>query len=85
FAILAVIIEVALNIGGHLVWEYSWWNLSFGGIWLIFILGYFYWFVAINIMLDMKTMKNKLIFVGVIYAVPIFLNVLGLGILGWRY
>ncbi len=84
FAVLAVIIEVILNIGDHLVWEYSWWNLSFGGIWLIFFLGYFYWFAAINIMLDMKTMKNKLIFIGVIYAVPIVLNVLA-AILGFRY
>jgi hypothetical protein len=85
FAILAVFIEVMLNFGGQLVWEYPWWFRSFGGIWLIFFLGYFYWFVAINIMLAMKKMKNKLIFVGVIYAVPIILNVIGLGILGWRY
>ena len=36
-------------------------------------------------MLDMKNMKNKLILVGVIYAVPVVMNVLALGILGWRY
>lgn len=85
FAVLAVIIEAILNVGGHLVWEYSWWKLTIGGIWIIFFLGYFYWFAAINIMLDMKTMKNKITFIGVIYAIPILLNILGLGILGWRY
>jgi hypothetical protein len=85
FAILAVVIEVALNRGGHLVWDYSWWKFSIGGIWLIFFLGYFYWFVLINIMLNMKTLKNKLIFVGVIWAIPIIFNIIGLGILGWRY
>lgn len=85
FAAFAVLIEVVLNIGDLLIWEYSWWNLSFAGIWLIFLLGYFYWFAAINIMLDMKTLKSKLIFVGAIYAVPVFLNVLGLGILGFQY
>jgi hypothetical protein len=85
FAVLAVIIEVVLNHGKLLVWEYSWWKFSIGGIWLIFLIGYFYWFAFINIMLNMKFMKNKLIFVGVIYAFPIFLNVLALGILGWRY
>ena len=84
FAAFAVFIEAVLNIGDLLIWEYAWWNLSFGGIWLIFFLGYFYWFAAINIMLDMKTMKNKLIFIGAIYAVPIFLNVLA-AILGFRY
>ena len=85
FAAFAVFVEVVLNIGDLPIWEYAWWNLSLAGIWLIFLLGYFYWFAAINIMLDMKTMKNKLIFVGVIYAVPIILNVLGLGILGFQY
>ncbi|MHB8896779.1 MAG: hypothetical protein ACYC99_16615 [Candidatus Geothermincolia bacterium] len=85
FALMAVIIEVALNVGGHLVWEYSWWKFTIGGIWLIFFIGYFYWFVAIILMLNMKSMKNKLIFIGAIYAVPIIMNVLALGILGWRY
>jgi hypothetical protein len=35
-------------------------------------------------MLGMKTLKNKLVFVGVIYAVPICMNVLA-AILGFRY
>jgi hypothetical protein len=84
FAAFAVFIEVILNMGGQLVWEYPWWYRSFGGIWIIFLLGYFYWFAAINIMLDMKSMKNKLIFIGVIWVVPIFMNVLA-AILGFRY
>ena len=84
-AALAVFIEIVLNIGNHLVWEYSWWNLSWGGVWLIFFLGYFYWFAAINFMLDMKTMKNKLTFIGIIWAIPIIMNVLALGILRWQY
>ena len=84
FAAFAVFIEAVLNVGDLLIWEYCWWNLSIGGIWIIFLLGYFYWFAAINFMLEMKTMKNKLIFVGVIYAVPIFLNVLA-AILGFTY
>ncbi len=84
FAVLAVIIEVMLNHGGQLVWEYSWWKFTIGGIWLIFLVGYFYWFVLINIMLSMKSMKNKLIFIGVIYAVPVILNIIAFS-LGWRY
>ena len=85
FAVLAVIIEVALNAGHQLVWEYSWWKFTIGGIWLIFLLGYFYWFAAINVMLDMKTRRNKLVLIGVIWAVPVIMNVIALGILGWRY
>lgn len=85
FAVLAVIIEIALNLGGHLVWEYSWWKLTIGGVWLIFFLGYFYWFALINVMLDMKSTKDKLILIGAIFSVSIVMNVIGLGILGWRY
>jgi len=85
FAVLAVVIEVLLNSGHQLVWEYSWWKFTIGGIWLIFFVGYFYWFAFINVMLGMKTKKNKLIFIGAIYAVPIILNVIGLGILRWQY
>lgn len=85
FAVLAVIIEIVLNIGDQLVWEYSWWKLSWGGVWLIFLVGYFYWFALINVMLGMKTMKSKLILVGAIYAVPVVMNILALGILRWQY
>jgi len=84
FAAFAVFIEIVLNIGDKLIWEYPWWYLSFGGVWIIFLLGYFYWFVAIIAMLNMKTMKSKLIFVGAIYAVPIVMNVLA-AILGFTY
>ncbi len=84
FAVVAVIIEAVLNAGGHLVWEYPWWKRSFGGIWLIFLVGYFYWFVAINFMLDRKSMKGKLTCVGVIYAVPVVMTVLA-AILGFNY
>mgnify|MGYP005839329399 CR=1 FL=1 len=84
YAVVAVVVEVILNAADLLVWEYPWWYRSFGGVWLIFLLGYFYWFVAINIMLDMKSMKRKLAFIGAIYAVPVFMNVLAAA-LGWRY
>jgi len=31
---------------GQLVWEYPFWSLSFKGVWLIFFLGYFIFFIA---------------------------------------
>jgi hypothetical protein len=85
YAIFCVFVECLLNIGGHLVWEYPWWNLSFGGVWLIFLFGYFEFFVAAIIVIGMKSMKNKLIFVGIIYAIPVLMNVLAFGFLGWNY
>lgn len=85
YALFCVFVECLLNIGGHLVWEYPWWNLSFGGVWLIFLIGYFHFFVAAIIVISLKSMKRKLIFVGTIYAIAIFMNVLAFGFLGWNY
>jgi len=85
YAIFCVFVEVLLNIGGKLIWEYPWWNRSFAGIWLIFLFGYFHFYVAIIIMLSMKSIKAKIIFVSCLYAIAIAANVIGLGILGWVY
>ena len=85
FTIFCVFIECVLNYGGHLVWEYPWWNRSFAGIWLILIFGYFTFYLAINIMLSFKTMKTKLVFIGCIYTIAILGNIIGLGILGFMY
>lgn len=68
-AILAVGIECLLNWVGALTWEYSWWNL--GAPWLIWLIGYLPFFLVSYWVLDMKTMKSKLITVGVIAAVDI--------------
>jgi len=68
-AILAVGIECLLNWVGALTWEYSWWSL--GAPWLIWLIGYLPFFLVSYWVLDMKTMKSKLITVGVIGAVDI--------------
>ena len=85
YAIFCVFVEVVLNFGGQLVWEYPWWNRSFEGIWLIFLFGYFEFFVAIIFMLSRKTMKGKIVFVGSLYTIAIAANIIGLGVLGFRY
>jgi hypothetical protein len=85
YAVFCVFVECILNLGGLLVWEYPFWNLSFSGIWLILVVGYFEFFAAINLVLGLKTVRRKLVSVGAIYAVPILMNVIGFGILGWRY
>jgi hypothetical protein len=84
-AAFCVFVEVLLNIGGHLVWVYPWWMRSLTGVPLIFLFGYLHFFVAVIIMLSLKTTKSRLIFVGAIYAVAITMNIIGLGILGFVY
>ncbi len=64
-----VFVEYILNGIGALTWEWSWWNRS--APWLVFLLGYFYWFVIGFWVYDTEKMENKLITVGIIYAIVI--------------
>ena len=85
YSAFCVFIECVLNIGGQLVWEYPFWSLSFKGIWLIFVLGYFIFFCAAILVISLKTLKSKIFTVGMIYAVPILMNIAAFGFWGWRY
>lgn len=85
FSVFCVFIECILNIGGQLVWEYPFWYLSFKGVWLIFFFGYFHFFCFAILVLSLKSMKAKLTTVGIIYAVPILMNIVAFGFWGWRY
>ena len=85
YSAFCVLIECALNMGGLLIWEYEWWNLSFKGIWLIFLLGYFIFFAAIIGVLSLKTHRARIIAISTIYAVAILANVVAMGLLGWQY
>jgi hypothetical protein len=85
YSMFCVFVECLLNIGGHLVWEYPWWCRSFGGVWLIFLFGYFHFYVMTLIVIGMKSNKSKIITICAIYSVPVLLNVFGLVIMGWVY
>lgn len=85
FSAFCVFVEVLLNIGGLLVWEYPFWNASISGIWLIFFLGYFHFYVVTFLVHDMRDNKNKLKVLGIIYGFAILANIICLGFLGWVY
>ena len=85
YSIFCVFVECLLNKGGLLIWEYPFWHRSLGGVWLIFLLGYFHFFVAAIIVISLKSLKAKVYSVAGIYAVAVALNIYGLGIMSWRY
>lgn len=85
YSIFCVFVECLLNKGGHLVWEYAWWERTFAGVWLIFFFGYFHFFVAALLVIGMKKLKNKIKAVSIIWAVPIVVNIFAAGIMGWVY
>ncbi len=73
FAIFGVFVECLLNIGNYLIWAYPWWNLSLGGIWLIFFIGYLPFFVGTFYVYDLPETKDKIKVVVVIYGISIIL------------
>jgi hypothetical protein len=83
YSAFCVFVECILNLGGHLVWEYPFWNRSLGGVWLIFFFGYFYFYVAVILVISMKKNRSKIIAVSVIYLIAILMNVIAFGFLGW--
>mgnify|MGYP001050249734 FL=1 len=85
YAAFCVFVEVLLNVGGLLIWEYPFWTRSFGGIWLIFLFGYFEFYAAIIFVLGLKKRARQVLAVALIYAVPVLMNIVGFGLLGWRY
>ena len=85
YSAFCVLVELVLNAGGLLVWEYAFWTSSFAGVWLIFLLGYFHFYVATLLVIEARRLRTKLVAIAVIYAIAIALNVIGLGLLGWNY
>lgn len=84
YSAICVAVECALNSGGLLIWEYPFWERTFAGVWLIYIIGYFPFFLGALVIISMKKMKSKLTMLGIVYAVPIAMSVAA-GILGWNY
>ena len=85
YAAFCVFVEVLLNLGGHLVWEYPLWHASFKGVWLIFLFGYFHFYVAAILVMGLKSIRAKITLVSALYVIAISANIFGMGIMGWVY
>lgn len=66
-AAFCVFVEVLLNQIGALTWDYPWWNAR--APWLIFLFGYFHFFIISFWVHDMNTLKKKVTTIGIIYGV----------------
>jgi hypothetical protein len=58
------------------------WDAIYAGLTLF---GYFHFYVAIIIILSLKTHRSKIIAVGSLYTIAVLMNVYGMGIMGWKY
>jgi hypothetical protein len=68
-AAFCVFVEVLLNTISALSWDYSWWSAS--APWLIFLFGYLHFFLVSFWVHDTESLRNKIVTVGIIYAVDI--------------
>ncbi|MGD9144748.1 MAG: hypothetical protein PVI80_04235 [Anaerolineae bacterium] len=80
-AAFCVFVEILLNSIGALTWDYPWWSAT--APWLIFLIGYLTFFLVSFWVHDMKSVRNKAITVGVIFAVDIGAILIFGVILGW--
>lgn len=67
FTIFSVFVEMLLNWGNYLIWEYPWWHW-YNPV-LIFLIGYFHFFVGAFYVYDLPTKKRKVRVVGIIYGI----------------
>ena len=69
FAWICVMIEIILNLIGALRWNYWWWKPSFP--WLIFIIGYWPFFMIAYAVYDMESRKKQIAVVGTMLALVV--------------
>lgn len=81
FSCLAVFVEILLNLCGALVWDYSFWSVKFP--FLIFLLGYFPFFIAAFMVYDMEDRAKQIKTVCGILGFDAACLILFMGILGW--
>lgn len=80
-SIFCVCVEMVLNHVNALTWDWSWWGRT--APWLIFLFGYWPFFLVSFWIFDMESMKKKVSIVAGIYVFDIICLVLFMGVLKW--
>jgi hypothetical protein len=85
YSAVSVLVELGLNKGGLLVWDYRWWNRGVIEVLPIFVFGYLWFYLAAKFAIERATLRAKVLVPATLFAVAAVLNVVGLGLLGWTY
>ena len=85
YSAVSVIVELGLNKGGLLVWDYRWWNHGLVEVLPIFVFGYLWFYLAAKFAIERRTLRAKVRVPVVLFGIAVLLNVIGLGVLGWTY
>ena len=85
YSAVSVIVELGLNKGDLLVWDYRWWNHGLVEVLPIFVFGYLWFYLAAKFAIERPTLRAKVRVPVVLFSIAVLLNVIGLGVLGWTY
>ena len=85
YSAFCVLVETVLNKGGHLVWDYPFWNRAPLALLPIFVFGYLWFFLAAKFAIERPTLRAKAAVPAALLGVAVLLNVVGRGLLGLRY
>jgi hypothetical protein len=85
YSAVCVAVEVYLNLGNLLVWDYRWWNRSPLAILPIFVFGYLWFFLAAKFAVERPTLRGRVAVPAVLLGVAVALNLVGKGLLGLNY
>ena len=85
YSAVSVFVEIFLNKGGLLIWDFRWWNHGFVEVLPIFVFGYLWFYLAAKFAIERPTLKAKVLVPVTLFGVAALLNVIGLGLMGWTY
>ena len=85
YSAVSVIVELGLNKGGLLVWDYRWWNHGLVEVLPIFVFGYLWFYLAAKFAIERPTLRAKVRVPVLLFGIAVLLNVIGLGVLDWTY
>ncbi len=85
YSAVCVVVEVFLNRGHLLIWDYAWWNAGPVAVLPIFVFGYLWFFLAAKFAMERPTLRARVAVPVVLIGVAVVFNVVGHGLLGLRY
>ncbi len=85
YSAVCVVVELFLNRGRLLIWDYAWWNKRPLAVLPIFVFGYLWFFLAAKFAIERPTLRARVMVPAVLFGVAVVLNIVGWGVLGLKY
>ena len=85
YSLVCVVVELFLNRGRVLVWDYAWWNKGPLSVLPIFVFGYLWFFLAAKYAIERATLRSRVAVPVALAGVAVMLNIIGCGLFGLRY